>query len=240
MIASRGRPPVGRPDGATDDRRPGARAERRPEPRSRPAWIRSRIRARTPAVPEQAAPTNERARQAEHSMRKKPARPAPRIAPIVLAAYSRPKAALSSSAWRAQVAGQRRQGRAHEDRRRAEGDERQHEPDQRERQRRRLERPERAAVDLVQEPERDRRRQDDRRRARARGSRTAAASAAPGPRSGRRPRCRWPSRRRSRSGSPRRPGSCCRTRARAGAPRRPRRRGRPRRTGQRWPGRVFA
>ena len=40
-------------------------------------------------------------------------------------------------------------------------------------------------------------------------------------------RCRSPSRRRSRPGSPTRPGSCCRTRARAGVTRRSRTSGRP-------------
>ena len=60
-----------------------------------------------------------------------------------------------------ELAGQRGQRRAHEDRGRCQGQDRQREAEQRDRLERAFEGAVRAAVDLVQQPERERRRQDD-------------------------------------------------------------------------------
>ena len=76
---------------------------------------------------------------------------------------------------------------------------------------------------LVDQPERDRREQDDHDEDQLQQPVHPERRPGPGRRSARRPRCPRPSRRRSRSGSPRRPGSCCRRRGRAGATRRSRR-----------------
>ena len=87
------------------------------------------------------------------------------------------------------------------------------------------------------EPERERRRDHDDHEQRARGSRTVRSGRADTV--GDTPadaRCRWPCRRRTRPGSPTRPGWCCRRRAPAGATRRSRRSAPPRRTGRRWQG----
>ena len=67
-------------------------------------------------------------------MRTSPAASVPTIAPIVFAAYSRPNARLSALV-RVEVAGQAREGRAHQDGRRGQREDRQDEPDEREQRR---------------------------------------------------------------------------------------------------------
>ncbi len=96
-----------------------------------------------------------------------------------------------------EVAHEGREGGAHHDRGRCQGEDGQDEARQRE-ERRALERRVDAAIDIVDEPERQRASPARRRPARSRAARTAAAANARGRRSGRRSWPRSPSRRRSR------------------------------------------
>ena len=80
------------------------------------------------------------------SIRIRPATSVPTIAPRVFAAYSRPNAGRQVTVL-VELAGERRERRAHEDRRRREREHREREPDQGQHDRLPLDRREDAAID---------------------------------------------------------------------------------------------
>ena len=120
------------------------------------AGVAARQRSASPAASEHAAPTARAPVSPSSSIRTNPASVVPMIAPIVFAAYSRPNASAQGRAA-GEVARQGRQRGAHQDRRRRQREDRQRDRRSASAPRRPFEGRIDAAIQLVDEPERERR-----------------------------------------------------------------------------------